>query len=331
MENQALRNQDRGKTPLPKLVEWERMFFDQLKSHGRSPNTIKNYRTDMKCFNRYLLERQDSLELEDFTTEKVKEYGEFIAQKYPSDNSRRRRIQALRLFFDFLISLKLYRENPVRKIPSIPKFLDIPRPATLPDIQTLWNHLLLWGQKENFMEQISGIRNQIVFLLVYSAGLKVSDLAKLKEDHIDSTPKAPKVLVVPPKRDPYSVPVHPIFVPIYRRYTELLKRGKEIYGLCFEDLFFNANPFKILQGGLSPRGFELIFKDFQNRFHIKITPKSLRQAAVFKWLQKNYSDGLIKEWLGVAPSYSLKLYRAHLPQYPYNEDFLDCSEGRIVH
>ena len=55
---------------------------------------------------------------------------------------------------------------------------------------------------------------------------------------------------------------------------------------------------------------------------LKLTPKSLRQACVFKWLQQGINDNQIKEWMGVAPSYSLKLYKEHINQNIYNEEFL---------
>ena len=329
MENQEPIQFCQGRGPA--LSELEREFFNHLKTSGKSANTLKNYRTDIECFNRYLSERQDPLDIGDFNFKKVQEYGDYISKRYNSDNSRRRRVQALRIFFDFLVDKKIYRENPVRKLPVGPKFLDIPRPTPLPDIQKLWNYLIRYGKKDNLMEQLTGVRNQVVFVLIYSSALKVSDFSQLKVDHIDSTPGAPRVMVIPRKRDPYSIPVDPIFNEIFYRYRQLLSEGKAFGGLEFPELLFNANPFRILRGGLSPRGLELIFEGFRNVLHIKITPKSLRQAAIFNWLGKNHSDGLIKEWLGVAPSYSLKLYRSHMNAYPYNNDFFHHRVEDALH
>ncbi|MBT3585642.1 MAG: hypothetical protein HN509_12120, partial [Halobacteriovoraceae bacterium] len=56
---------------------------------------------------------------------------------------------------------------------------------------------------------------------------------------------------------------------------------------------------------------------------INLTPKSLRQACIFKWLQQGEKEGTIKEWMGVAPSYSLKLYKEHAAQHLYRDDFLE--------
>ncbi|MFI5391555.1 MAG: hypothetical protein ACHQYQ_09350, partial [Bacteriovoracales bacterium] len=55
---------------------------------------------------------------------------------------------------------------------------------------------------------------------------------------------------------------------------------------------------------------------------IEITPKNLRQSCIFKWLHQEHSEDLIKEWMGVAPSYSLKIYQDLMEKNYYNDDFL---------
>ena len=64
-------------------------------------------------------------------------------------------------------------------------------------------------------------------------------------------------------------------------------------------------------------------KDYRNKLMITLTPKSLRQACIFKWIQQQKNVTLIKEWLGLAPSYDLKLYLEHAPNFLYNEDILE--------
>jgi len=93
--------------------------------------------------------------------------------------------------------------------------------------------------------------------------------------------------------------------------------------ISFDNLLFYANPYRIISGGLSARGIEIIFEDYRNKLMITLTPKSLRQACIFKWIQQQKSVNLIKEWLGLAPSYDLKLYLEHAPNFLYNEDILE--------
>ena len=119
-------------------------------------------------------------------------------------------------------------------------------------------------------------------------------------------------MVTPRKRDPYTVPLSPTFARLLLRYQEELSKVKAAGGPSFSELLFNANPFRILSGGLSPRGLEMIFSEFGQKFGIQVTPKSLRQACIFTWLHQGHEDGPIKEWLGVAPSYSLRPYQERM-------------------
>ncbi|MBT5092931.1 MAG: site-specific integrase, partial [Halobacteriovoraceae bacterium] len=85
------------------LVQLQGQFFGLLRDKGRSPNTLKNYKTDLDCFNQYLFSKQKNLKMDHISLPLIKQYGEFLQTKYSSDNSRRRRVQALRMFFDYLV------------------------------------------------------------------------------------------------------------------------------------------------------------------------------------------------------------------------------------
>ena len=98
------------------------------------------------------------------------------------------------------------------------------------------------------------------------------------------------------------------FASLFKEYRDLLEKQKECDGIDFDDILFNANPFKILAGGLSARGCEVIFKEFSKILGIKITPRSLRQSCIFKWIVQTHPHSRIKEWMGVQPVYSLKPY-----------------------
>jgi len=310
--------------PVPEIVVLENQFLGGLKKAQKSLNTLKNYKTDLDCFNGFLLDAQENLKLKSINNVTINEYSHFLDQKYSSDNSKRRRIQTLRLFFDFLIDQGLFNENPVRKLVASPKFLDIPRPASFVDILKLWSYLEEWSQRPGRLESLVGKRNQLLFVLIYGSGLKVSDLVELKTQDV-LLEGSPRVLIRPLKRDPYTVPLPHIASILIPRYLRELESCKNESGHTFEALFFNANPYRLLKGGLSARGIEAIFEEFRKKLDIQVTPKSLRQACVFKWLFQKFDDVLIKEWMGVAPSYSLALYKQFSEQYPYHDHFFNLQ------
>lgn len=307
------------------MLNLQQDFFKQLAQKGRSNNTLKNYRTDLQCWNKYLLGEKQHLKIDDINVKQIELYGNYLEVKYNSDNSRRRRVQALRLFFDFLVEKQIMPSNPVRKIPTSPKFLDIPRPSSLIDLKTLWQHLLTQGQSKHAMTRLLAKRNQVIILFIYSGALKVSDLHNLKKDQVFlplHEDEGPRVMVKPDKRDPYTIGLSQVFVPVYQDYLQELESLMHSQSIDFDHVLFNANPYRILAGGLSSRGLEILFEQWRNQLMVSITPKSLRQACIIKWLQQRHEDGHIKEWMGVAPGYSLKLYKDNLTKNIYDEQFL---------
>lgn len=310
-------------TPGPELFELQQEFYRMLRTQGKSQNTLKNYKTDLDCFNFYLNTEYASVAVKNFDQSLVSNYGKYLENKYSSDNSRRRRVQALRIFFDFLLNKSLVSSNPVRKLPTSPKFLDIPRPTPFIDVKTLWTYLVEESHSQDKIQELLSKRNKILFLLIFGAGLKVSDLSELKATDITIINGEARVLIHHPKRDAYTVTLPKIFEKVYNDYQVILDEMKTKSQIAFDNLLFYANPYRIISGGLSPRGIEIIFEDYRNKLMITLTPKSLRQACIFKWIQQEKSTSLIKEWLGLAPSYDLKLYLEHAPNFLYNEDILE--------
>lgn len=308
------------------LFELQQEFYSNLRAQGKSVNTLKNYKTDLDCFNYYLLSEYKDVSVKNFDQTLVSHYGQFLEKKYSSDNSRRRRVQALRIFFDFLLGKGLVESNPVRKLPTSPKFLDIPRPTPFIDVRTLWSFLVQESHNTDKIQELLAKRNQIIFLLIFGAGLKVSDLSSLQISDVipaDSANEFMRVKINHPKRDAYTVPLPKIFGKVYADYLEILEEMKRKSQITFDNLLFYANPYRIISGGLSSRGIEIIFEDYRHRLLITLTPKSLRQSCIFKWIQQEKNVSLIKEWLGLAPSYDLKLYLEHASQFLYNEDILE--------
>lgn len=316
----------KNSTPSPELFALEQEFYSNLRTQGKSQNTLKNYKTDLDCFNYYLNSEYASVEVKNFDEDLVSNYGKYLEKKYTSDNSRRRRVQALRIFFDFLLNKGLVLSNPVRKLPTSPKFLDIPRPTPYEDVKKLWTFMVEESHSQDKIQELLSKRNQILFLLIFGAGLKVSDLSDLQIKDITIPTEAdelPRVLIRHPKRDAYTVPLPKIFEKVYANYLLILEEMKNKSQITFDNLLFYANPYRIISGSLSARGIEIIFEDYRNKLGITLTPKSLRQGCIFKWIHQEKNPTLIKEWLGLAPSYDFKLYLEHAPKFLYNEEIVE--------
>lgn len=307
------------------LLDQQHDFLRLLEKQGKSFNTVKNYKADLQCFNTFLIDKQQHLKIKTFTSTQVQEYSHYLDQKYGSPNSVRRRVQALRLFFDFLMGQNIFLENPLKKMAVSPKVLDNPEPTPFPEVIKAYQTLKKRVQLSEGLTQLVHTRNLIIFHLIYGAGLKVSDMAKLHFASILKDNKGFRVLVDHPKRDPYSVPLPPSFNADFKFYRENYLQFLKKADLEIEELLFNANPYRILAGGLSPRGTELFFEDLRKEVKTDMTAKSLRQACIFKWLNLNVNHASIKEWLGVTPAYSLELYLEELKKDPAGKVFKDLE------
>jgi site-specific recombinase XerD len=303
------------------LLDKQHEFLKQLERQGKSFNTVKNYKADLQCFNTFLIDKQQHLKIKTFTTTQVNEYSHYLDNKYDSSNSVRRRVQALRLFFDFLLHQNLFPENPLKKMAVSPKVLDNPDPTPFPDVIKTYKLLKKRVSETQGLQELVAARNIVIFHLIYGAGLKVSDLAKLHFNGILKDKQHYRVLVDHPKRDPYSIPLPEVFNKDFQFYRQKLEEYLTAEGREIEELLFNANPYKILSGGLSPRGTELFFEELRRELKSDITAKSLRQSCIFKWLNMSIPHVTMKEWLGVTPTYSLELYLEELKKDPAGKVF----------
>jgi site-specific recombinase XerD len=308
------------------FLDKQHEFLKLLEKQGKSFNTVKNYKADLQCFNAFLIDKQKHLKLKAFSTTQVQEYSQYLDHKYNSPNSVRRRVQALRLFFDFLLAQNLFPENPLKKMAVSPKVLDNPDPTPFPEVIRTYKLLKKRVSETEGLQSLVASRNLVIFHLIYGSGLKVSDLAKLHFGGILKDKHNFRVLVEHPKRDPYSIPLPGIFNEDFLLYKNKLLEHLKTEDLEIEELLFNANPYKILSGGLSPRGTELFFEELRKELKTDMTAKSLRQSCIFKWLNMSIPYTTIKEWLGVTPAYSLELYLEEIKKDPAGKVFKDLDD-----
>src|SRR5690606_14934020 len=201
---------------LQKLQVHQENFLNELDKKGKSFNTIKNYRTDLHCFNKFLKERRSITELNEFSGSQVREYQKYIEDKYPSPNSRRRRVQALRIFFDYLVEHELFPTNPIKKIAVSQKIVEKPHPVSFENIQKILKFYRAHFEKKKGFEKFLVLRNILLIHLIYEGALKVSDLASLTRQHLNLDKNGQyRVLIAHPKRDPYTITLPDSFTPLY--------------------------------------------------------------------------------------------------------------------
>lgn len=149
----------------------------QLNAH-----TLKAYSIDMNQFSTYLKTKDYLINKEILST-----YIELLHKKYYKPKTVKRKIATLCAFFNYLVFNEIIENNPMNKINvkfKEPKIL--PRTVNTNDLKRLFNQLYIdleTGKTEYQIKQAA--RNAALFELLFSTGIRVSELCNLKTENIN--------------------------------------------------------------------------------------------------------------------------------------------------
>ncbi len=137
-----------------------------------SKNTIISYNNDLTKFEKYF---QNKKKLKELNNQDIKDYIKFISQDENS-KSVARNISSLKSFYKFLLIENYISKNPLETIarPKIKK--DLPKVLSEIEVEKLLNIQL---------EDHYSYRNKAMLELMYSSGLRVSELINLTITDID--------------------------------------------------------------------------------------------------------------------------------------------------
>lgn len=143
--------------------------------------TIKAYRLDLLQFQKNIREEY----LENITTETIRGFLEKYFQDRPGTLKRKKAV--LNAFFQYCLHKELIRDNPVGRLEAFPKVEHtLPELIPLPVIESLIKGF--YEQKEksgNGAGQRYHIRNVAIIELLFSTGIRVSELCALQKNDVD--------------------------------------------------------------------------------------------------------------------------------------------------
>ena len=156
------------------LTTYFKDFENFLKlERNLSDNTIKSYRSDLKKFEFYL-SKTSAKKLSFIGPEIVREFL-YEQSKRVSAKTQGRIISTLKTFFNFLVLEKLINDSPIENI-DYPKIdSKIPLVLTTDEI----DKLISCAFSKKF-----GLRNQTIIEIMYSCGLRVSEVTEMKISNI---------------------------------------------------------------------------------------------------------------------------------------------------
>jgi len=249
-------------------MNWD-VALDNFKNYLKiernlSINTIESYLFDIKKLINFLKKNKIEKNPNELTSKITKEFIYNISKKVKPP-TQARIISGIRRFFDYLILENLIEKNPMDNIESPKLGTNLPNTLTIEEIDKIISTIKL-GSK-------TGLRNVAIIELLYSCGLRVSELINLKisdlffkESLIKVTGKGNKERFVPISKQSQ------IYINNYLqdvRSYQKIKKG-------FEDTLFLNERGTILSRVM----IFLILKKLKNASNIKkkIGPHTLRHS-----------------------------------------------------
>ena len=167
------------------------LFILTLNSEdGVHKNTIISYKYDINQFNNFIKKKKKSFK--SIIKKDILDFLESLKLKNVKNKTKSRKIFALKRFYRFLISERIIKNNPMEKI-DIPKSEDT-LSITLSADQIEKILRFVSKKTNNYID----IRSNLIIELLYSTGIRVSELISIKTNNIDLKKK--KILIDSPEK-----------------------------------------------------------------------------------------------------------------------------------
>ena len=154
-------------------------FVQVLKiEKNHSSNTTVSYLSDLKSFEKYLLKRKITFKQVVNKSEVVKQYFRYLSRSKISPSSIKRKFSSLSSYFSYLIDRKIIKRNPLNGVYTPKLAKKLPTVLSVEEIKKIFN------QSENTDNELLGLRDRCIIELLYSCGLRVSELCELKINNI---------------------------------------------------------------------------------------------------------------------------------------------------
>jgi integrase/recombinase XerD len=159
------------------ISRYQDLFIDYLISErGYSKNTIESYSRELNRFVEFILERVGD-EIQSVKQAHIIEYLKHLNSLNLSRRSQHHNMVVIRQFFKFLMREKFISVNPA-------SLIDIPKLSkNLPDYLTIEEVESLLQQPD--VNERFGIRDAAILEVMYSAGLRASEVCGLKVNDVN--------------------------------------------------------------------------------------------------------------------------------------------------
>ncbi len=261
-----------------------------------SIHTIRAYSSDILSFIIYL----DEFKLENVNYQKIKEYLSFIARFNYSKTTITRKISAIRMFYKYLYRENIVKNNPLKGVmaPKVQKKLPIF--LTEDEINQILNTIPI--------DTVQGFRNRTIFELLYSTGIRVSELTSLNFGNLNLEENEIKVLGKGNKER--IVLFSNTTKDFLRTYIDTAR--KMLYQDGYKDTVNQDTPLFVNNTGyrLQAQSVRKILKNIIKQIELpkNVTPHKFRHSFATKMLENGADLRVVQELLGHASISNTQIY-----------------------
>ena len=279
---------------LKNTLEDFKLYLEVEKNYSK--HTVRAYASDILSF----LIWQSEGNLKDVNYEKLKQYLAFMQKFNYSKTTTARKIAALRTFFNYLYREKITDTNPAKGIHSPKRSKNLPKFLTEEETETIIRNIK--------SDTPSGYRNKVIVELLYSSGMRVSELSGLNFSNLNIENNEIRVMGKGSKER---------IVLISDRVKELIKtyiktvrpllntEGPKTETTEDSPLFINKTGFR-----LHPQSIRVAIKETVNMIQLpkNVTPHVFRHSFATKLLNHGADLRIVQELLGHASISNTQIY-----------------------
>lgn len=268
-----------------------------------SQKTIKAYSTDLSQLTKFLSEKNYSVEITEITKTELREFLEAISSLKPK--SIKRKVATIKVLFNYLEFEDRILVNPLRKMRiKIRESKNLPRVMSMREINKIFKSAYKNIPLANDLNTFSFremLRNIVVIELLFSTGARVSEIANLKDENINTVTGA---ITLHGKGSKERI--------IQVCNQEALKMLKEYRSLFLNQIENSEGFFLINRIGkkLSDQSIRTIVKKFSVTANIQkhITPHVFRHSFATLLLERDVDIKYIQALLGHSSIMTTQIY-----------------------
>ncbi len=260
---------------------------------GLSKNTLQSYLTDLKKFHTFLSSKKRELSL--FSKSNIIDFIERLREEGYSISSICRFISSIKGFCRYLIVENIIKEDPSENLQAPKRWERLPKALSLSEVTSLLGINSSLGSSKGISP-----RDYVMLEILYSSGLRVSELVSLKLEDINLEAGFLRVLGKGSKER--VVPVNTRTIRKLKKYInyqrpEILKNRRSPY------LFITNRG-----GPMTRQRFWQMLKALGRRYGLYLSPHTLRHTFATHLLEGGADLRSVQKMLGHADISTTQIY-----------------------